>query len=154
MPDVVAETSLLDRFPQYQRGPMGNHFYSVVRRGVTDPGEIIREVRIIACRQLGSLYLTEDKREVVQTLLDALDNDLPAVHRFIAYVLERENMAPEARHALKEERSREYQRNSMASQPPTDAQLKYLTFLGYKGHFPKNRLEASDLIESHKQGAL
>jgi hypothetical protein len=148
------ETSFLERFPKYQRGPIGNHFYSVVRLGHTDPDRIIAEVLAIADRQFASLYLTEEKREVFRTLKNALLHDRNAVLSFITQVLERERMAPEVRGQMKQERSRTYQRSSMANLPPTDAQLRYPSSLGYQGNPPSNRLEASDLIETCKGGTL
>jgi hypothetical protein len=146
-------TAFLARFPSLQRGPLGNLFYSVVRQGVTDPDEIVRRVLSDAERQIRTPYVPEEKKEVLRTMATALLYDRASVDAFIRYVLHRENLSLEDRQKLKAAKGQEHVRRHMEGLPPTEAQLRFLTSLGYDGPLPKNRLEASDLISQLKDGA-
>jgi len=75
-----------------------------------------------------------------------LTSDRAEALEFAAEVIRRENLPEAERQKLKEERAAAGRRAWMETQPPSDAQLRYLKALGYEGEV-RSKGHASGLID-------
>jgi len=138
--------SWLEHFPQARRSAVVNLFHYSVRAGASHPDAVLLAVthevrrRLAWCRDPAQHAPFEQVRAALQS----------AHAEALAYaesVLAWESLPADERERRKAARAREYQREHMRRQPPTDKQLGYIRSLGYSGPHPADRLAASELID-------
>lgn len=136
----------LKAWPARNRSLITNQFCEAIRTfNITDVDKLLHCVEIDAMKRLTD----NQQQEAEQRLLEKLST--AEAREFAEHVLKRENLPYEERNRLKAESSRDYQRAYMAAQPATAKQLAYLKSLGCQT-LPKDKLEASELIERHLTG--
>jgi hypothetical protein len=151
---VIPETILLERladrdrflshFPPERRGYAGNLLLFPVRRGCTDPHQVVGYALESAHHRPWN--------EACLRLLELQEEDPEALLAGARWALWWESLPLLERQRIKAERSETAIERWMAEQPPTEKQLRYLASLGYPGPTPANRLEASRLIDELVKG--
>lgn len=150
--------TFLAAFPKNAQSTIANLFCNAVRKGAHAVGTIIADVEwdLIQRQEEGC---TNCLAPIIVRLHDAVIDPAGDARNFAAFILWRESLSPENKAKLKSQKGREFITSAqgkeflaakMATEPPTDAQLKYLVALGCPT-VPKTKLEASQLIEQYKK---
>jgi hypothetical protein len=100
----------------------------------------------------GACWHDPAERDNVTTVVNAACADLAGVVRYARWVLAWEALPEAERERRKAERGRQYQREAMATKPPSAAQLGLLRALHYDGPPPATMAEASALIDARRSG--
>jgi hypothetical protein len=152
--DITApERPLLPHIPHYQRGPLMNRFLDPIRtKGIRNPATIVKCVLATLRHDLHERreWVADDPLRAVFFIVVAHPTEaLALAQEAVAY----ESMSPEEKEERKAARAEESRRQYMATMPPTDKQLAYLTNLGV-ATAPGHRWNASQLINArlHKGG--
>ena len=140
----------LEHFPAAKRSGVANLFHQAVRQGHRHPWRILLAVRQAVRQRLGWAHPPE-RRAHLEHILTTLTTDPTGATQYAAAVLAWESLPAEERDLRKAARAREYQREHMRAQAPTEKQIGYLRNLGYGGPPPTDRLAASELIDSLQQ---
>lgn len=143
------EGEFLKVFPLVSRSLIVNQFCHAVRQGARTVDEVLKAVTTDAHsrKDHGFSEQGESQAMLLAQLGDAETRE--EARRFAQHIIDRERLPWEEKLRLKTEAQHDYQQAYMASQPPTLKQLSYLKSLGCDTK-PENRLEASNLIEQHK----
>lgn len=133
----------LQQFSKDYKGTIGDRFCRAIRAGCDDPEAVLKWV---------AKNLEGNDNPEWQQVKYTCDMVSIEAWEFAEHLLDREALPLEEKERLKKEKALDNHgiRNAMDKQAPSEAQLKYLKALGCKIE-PKTKLEASDLIESHKQ---
>jgi hypothetical protein len=136
----------LSRWEPNRRSLIANQFCVAVRAGCADPDSVVDWVRGDAWKRLADRY-ADHQRPSQELLLRVLD--LPEARDYAVFIIHREAMPRAERERQKAEAAATHQKAWMARQAPTVKQLEFLKALGC-GETPKDRLQASQLIEEYK----
>lgn len=139
----------LELWPAARRSLIVNQFCYAVRGGAKDVDAILEAVGADAQKRFAEHGDADERGESQRILLLAIETD--EARSFATFILWRESLPYAAKQKLKEETGEDYKRAWMARNPPTEKQLKYLEALACHV-IPANRLEASQLIDRHKNG--
>ena len=142
-PDQLrASRAWLEQLLALRRGPIANWFHYAVRGGAQTPGQALAAVcQTCARRRAGS-----DHPDAALTL-QALDSDQAGALAYAQWVIDYEALPQAARQRRKAERTFAALKDAMQGKAATEAQLRYLADLGYRGTPPANRAHASTLID-------
>jgi len=143
------EGEFLNAWSPARRSLIVNQFCNAVRAGAFTVNQILEMVGAEANEYWFQNGDGGERGQAQRLLLKLIDE--PETRKFAEFILRREGLPDEEKRRLKEAAGDRYRRDYMEKQPPTEKQLGYLRSLGYL-HTPTNRLEASDLIEKHKNG--
>jgi hypothetical protein len=142
------EGPFLELWPAARRSLIVNQFCFAVRAGAKDPYAVLEAVGADAQHRFQQEGDAGPQGEAQRILLLAIDTD--EAMNFARFILWRESLPYSEKQKLKAESAKDYQREWMKKNPPTEKQLKYLEALACHV-IPANRLEASDLIEKFKK---
>lgn len=149
-PDHSGKQRFLSTLPPTIRGACFNLFLYPARKGVTDPADIVIEVLHTLERRLRTSE--GDSLENARLMVAAVRDDLEGAEECARAAIAHDARPLEERLAEKEHGKREGVNRWMQGQLPTEKQVKYLNFLGYKGPIPSSMAAAGELIESHQKG--
>jgi len=136
----------LERFEPGKRSMVMNRILEAVRRGVTNPTDVVAFVTA-ACRSRIGWGGDANSR----LLLAALHNYEAEALDLAAYCLWWESLSDAERQRQKAQRADSYPQAWLHDQPATERQTVYLASLGH--HKPvRSRQQASELIEQIKGG--
>jgi len=136
----------LNHFEPRQRGHIANLFLHPVRRGMTEPCQIVSAVRhdllaeAIRRKRWGKLDAAQWREQIV-TEIDASPDEAVDYAKWAVWW---ESLSAQEKRRMKAEKW-------MAQQPATEKQTKYLRSLGYRGEI-KSKLQASELIDKLLKG--
>jgi hypothetical protein len=147
---VVPKCPLLPHLPPAWRSSTMNAFLDAVRIGsLTDPRKIVTyaikvlQSRLQASGRFADDGRTQDLRHSILIIHGHPAEALALAREALGYV----QLSPEAKARRKAVRAEQARQGYMASQAPTEKQLRYLRHLGAT-ELPSNRLEASQLIDT------
>lgn len=147
--DDAEGKAFLSQFPKLKRSLIMNMFLAAIREGkATTATDVLLWVMRDANRRLGSQYASEGDRGIQKLLIVEIDSTEALL--LAKYCLWWESLSVGERDRIKRQRGSEYAKDWMATQSPTEKQLKYLDSLGCSEK-PTTRLRASELIEQWKQ---
>ena len=142
-----ASRAWLERVPASRRGPIANWFHYAVRSGARTPVQVLAAVcQTCARRRAGS-----DHPDATLTLA-ALHVDQAGALAYARWVIDYEALPYGERQRVKAERTFAALKDAMQGKEATEAQLRYLQDLGYRGAPPADRAHASVLIEQLLSG--
>ncbi|MCW5967587.1 MAG: hypothetical protein KIT57_03675 [Blastocatellales bacterium] len=136
--------SFLEQFPSPRRSLVANQFCAAVRAGADSVAAVLAWVAQDARRRIADRFLEKEARSFQVQLLAALETDEAA--EFARFIIERERLTAEEKERLRAADRLQYVRATMATYPPSEAQLDLIAKLGSR-ELPRTRLDASDLIE-------
>ncbi len=126
-------------FEPAKRSTIANTFLDPIRdqirKGITDPDLVITEIYEKARRNSDKKYIS-----------DTIFNYLHDAFRYVDFLFEWEKLSEHEKAYYKSQQARKAIKLHMAQEAPTEKQINYLKFLGYKGKPPASKAEASDLI--------
>ncbi len=136
-----------------RRGVIVNFFVSAVRTGgAATPEAVTRYVLSNLYQRLDNAHhwgnQTEEERLV--PYIDIVQGERELALGFAAWALAWCALPERERARVKRKRSDHYRIAWMGERPPSEAQLKYISGLGWRGDPPTSMLEASQLIERLK----
>ena len=138
----------LQQWPAPRRSFLAKLFYRAVRTGCDDPPRVVAWVRADVARRLeGSTTSSHDP--LFLDVHHTLTTPPASAEAYAALVLYNEHLPRDERQRQKREHAKNYVQQAMQGKPPTDAQLRYLHRLGYRGSPPTDRAHASALIDRH-----
>lgn len=155
--------SFLEQFDSLSRGFVTNLFCWAYRK---DPhgvylnenspqarsvAEMLTRLRDDIDERLSRDWISDNQNRTLRQL-EAIFNE-PETAKFAAHIFQREQIDPNLKSKLKEQKSQAYVEKAMNLKPPSLAQIKYLKSLGYSGPDPASMFEASKLIEQEKRRA-
>lgn len=140
--------AFLLHFPERERSAVANLFLLQVRRGASDPAEVVARATTEARGRLQRAVQYNDALwyAKVQEILDALQDYPEEAADLARWAIEWESLPHDERERRKAERGQQYKRQWMAHQPATEKQMAYLHRLGYRGPVA-SRQQASELID-------
>lgn len=137
---------MLELIDQRHKGPAVNEILIVIRTGLTDMAQIKLKIRenvmehLLKCEHWGNEV--SDYWYILRDHIHEADAD---IQKYLDY----EKLSPEEKQKLKQGKGQFFAKESMRDKPPTEAQIKYLLSLGYKGDVKSlTRLDVSVLIDN------
>lgn len=145
-----ARRKYLDPLPANFRARAANIFLGPIRSAIrtgrtTTPAEIVSALRPEISRRLAAKYITDDQKVGLEAMRESLS--LASACEYAAYLFSLESLPVAERNAAKKERDT----TGAINVPPTNAQLRYLRLLHYKGEAPATLGEAIVLINRIKK---
>lgn len=143
----------LELFEDRERGPITNFFLSAVRTGgARSPKTVVTHVldNLFERVELAFRWDNEDERVKLNSFIDAIQREPELAEGFAEWAIAWCNLPKRERECIKRRRQDHYRNQWMGERSPSDAQLRYLSALGYRGDPPSSMLEASNLIEELK----
>ena len=132
---------LLDSFAERERSLVANIFCHAARAGAQTPAAVLAAVRSDVEHRIRSAPYQRDQMVRLRNLLDTDD-----AQAFARWVLTWEALSFAEKDRIKQQRGAEHRQRWMATQPPTERQVKYLRVLGYQGEV-ESKAQASELID-------
>jgi hypothetical protein len=136
----------LDQWPPTRRSTLANWFYAAVRSGLTTLPAIVDHVSATLHQRL---QWTSDpaKREWLCQVLTSIREDPHAAEDYAGEVWALEQLPADAKARLKAERAQAFMIEAMRGREPSARQVAFLRSLGYTGAPPRERAEASAMID-------
>lgn len=137
---------MLELIDQRHKGPAVNEILYWIRQGNLDIGDIKWGVKRNAIMHIKRYELNgwevADYWYILRDHIHEADAD---IQKYLDY----EKLSPEEKQKLKQGKGQFFAKESMRDKPPTEAQIKYLLSLGYKGDVKSlTRLDVSVLIDN------
>jgi hypothetical protein len=146
--------AFLELFPQNRRGTISNLFLSAVRAGgATTPEAVVRHVQANLWRRRASArqWRNQAEEERLRPYAVAINVHPKEALGFAGWALAWCALPEEERQRVKRQRQSHYREAWMGERPPSGAQLKFLSALGWQGDpGVESMLTASALIERLK----
>lgn len=139
------EGEFLKRFAGTSHNMVTQLFLRAIRSGETKPFDVIAYVGNVCF----NAYQNNEEWDSfpsseIRILLESLD--CSEIKEFACFLIEREALPASEKVKLKSRRNLQIVSNAMASEPPTEKQMKYLKSLRCET-VPTTKLEASQLID-------
>jgi hypothetical protein len=141
----------LDQWPAASRSTLAQLFYVVIRRGTRDVPDVVAQVAEELERRLR--WATDSaKRELFCAVLQALRDDPEDAETYAGELMAFERLPSAEKARLKAARAKAFVIEAMRGKAPSARQVAFLRSLGYTGAPPRERAEASAMIDRLLQG--